>query len=238
MRTWYTLGLRCKLVNVISKETSRRLDPDKVVDSALAIADEEGPAAVTLRRLAGQHEVTPMALYRHFKDKDDLLSALGDRLLADVVLPEPTDEPWDRQLDKVLRAFVTALRGHPRLADLTLTRILVAEPGLAMAERTMELLTQGGFSVDDAAEVGRQSICSLITLVTNDPIAREASDPITREDSLRMKRASLAALSPRKYPLITAAADTLVCPTSTDRYYSLGVDLVVAGIRGVLEEEK
>ena len=107
-----------------------------------------------------------------------------------------------------------------------------------MAERTMELLTQGGFSVDDAAEVGRQSILSLITLVTNDPIAREASDPIMREDSLRMKRAALGALSPRKYPLIAAAADTLVCPTSTDRYYSLGVDLVVAGIRGVLEEEK
>ncbi|MEU4603275.1 TetR/AcrR family transcriptional regulator [Kribbella sp. NPDC023972] len=223
---------------MISKEPARRLDPDKVVDSALAIADDEGPAAVTLRRLAGLHEVTPMALYRHFKDKDDLLAALGDRLLADVVLPEPTDEPWDRQLHQVLAAFVDALRGHPRLADLTLSRILVAEPGLVMAERTMELLTEGGFSVDDAAEVGRQSICSLITLVTNDPIAREVSDPIAREDSLRRKRASLAALPPRKYPLVTAAADTLVCPTSTDRYYELGIELVVAGIRGVLKEGK
>jgi hypothetical protein len=137
----------------------------------------------------------------------------------------------------VLTAFVTALRGHPRLADLTLTRILVSEPGLALAERTMELLTEGGFSVDDAAEVGRQSICSLITMVTYDPITREVSDPIAREDSLRRKRASLAALSPRNYPLVTAAADTLVCPTSTERYYSIGIDLVVAGIRGVLEEE-
>lgn len=236
MRTWYTLGLRCKLVNVISKEPARRLDPAKVVDSALAIADDEGPGYVTLRRLAGQHEVTPMALYRHFKDKDDLLAALGDRLLADVVLPEPNDEPWDRQLQQVLTAFVTALRAHPRLADLTLRRILVAQPGLAMAERAMELLTEGGFSVDDAAEVGRQAICTLIALVTNDPIAQEVSDPIAREDSLRRKRASLGALPPRKYPLVTAAADTLVCPTSTDGYYSLGIDLVVAGIRGVLEE--
>ena len=128
---------------MITKESGRRLDPEKVVDSALAIADDEGPAAVTFRRLAGQHEVTPMALYRHFKDKDDLLAALGDRLLADVVLPEPTDERWDKQLHKVLTAFVTALRGHPRLADLTLVRILASEPGLAMAERTMELLTEG-----------------------------------------------------------------------------------------------
>nr|WP_202886745.1 TetR family transcriptional regulator [Kribbella sandramycini] len=213
------------------------MDPQKVVDSALTIADEEGPAAVTLRRLAQLHGVTPMALYRHFKDKDDLLAALGDRLLEDVVLPAPTDEPWDKQLHAVLTAFVNALRAHPRLADLTLLRMLVAEPGLQIGERTMELLTQGGFSVDDAAEIGRQSICSLITLVTTDPITRELGDPEQREDSLRKKRAALGGLPPRKYPLITAAADTLVCPTSTERYYGLGIELVVAGICGVLKKE-
>lgn len=220
---------------MISKETSRRLDPEKVVDSALAIADDEGPGAVSFRKLAGQHAVTPMALYRHFKDKDDLLAALGDRLLSDVVLPEPTDEQWDQQLQTLLTAFVTALRGHPRLADLTLTRILVAEPGLALAERAMQLLVEGGFAVDDAAEVGRQAICSLISLVMTDPIAREVSDPEAREASLRMKRASLGALSPARYPLITSAADTLICPASRDRYYDIGINLVVAGIRGVLD---
>lgn len=223
---------------MITKETSRRLDPEKVVDSALAIADDEGPATISFRKLAGQHDVTAMALYRHFKDKDDLLAALGDRLLANVVLPEPTDERWDKQLHKLLAAFVTALREHPRVADLTLPRILVAEPGLALSERALELLTEGGFAVDDAAEVGRQAICSLISLVTTDPIAREVSDPEAREASLRRKRASLAALSPRQYPLITSAADSLICPASRDRYYAVGIDLVVAGIRGVLDKEQ
>ncbi|RZT15443.1 TetR family transcriptional regulator [Kribbella sp. VKM Ac-2569] len=218
---------------MITKETSRRLDPEKVVDTALTIADDEGPAAVSFRKLAAQHDVTPMALYRHFKDKDDLLAALGDRLLADVVLPEPTEEPWDVQLQALLGAFVTALRAHPRLADLTLSRILVAEPGLALAERALGLLIEGGFSTDDAAEVGRQSICSLIALVTTDPIVREVNDPEAREASLRRKRASLGALSPERYPLITSAAGALVCPSSRDRYYDLGLELVVAGIRGV-----
>jgi AcrR family transcriptional regulator len=218
---------------VITKETSRRLDPEKVVDSALAIADDEGPAAVSFRKLAAQHDVTPMALYRHFKDKDDLLAAIGDRILADVVLPEPNDERWDKQLHKLLTAFVTALRSHPRLADLTLPRILIAEPGLALAERALELLVEGGFAVDDAAEVGRQAICSLISLVTTDPIAREVSDPEAREASLRRKRASLGALSPDRYPMVTSAAGALICPESRDRYYEIGLDLVVAGIRGL-----
>ncbi|GAA2821426.1 TetR/AcrR family transcriptional regulator [Kribbella solani] len=213
--------------------TARRLDPVKVVDSALAIADDEGPAAVSFRKLAAQHDVTPMAMYRHFKDKDDLLAALGDRILADVVLPEPTDEPWDVQLHNLLGAFVTALRAHPRLADLTLPRILVAEPGLAMAERSLELLVEGGFGIEDAAEIGRQSMCSLIALVTTDPIAREANDPEDREASLRRKRASLGALSPRRYPMVTSASSALVCPSSAERYYTVGLELVVAGIRGV-----
>jgi AcrR family transcriptional regulator len=228
-------------VATISKETAKRLDPEKLAATALEIADAEGLDAVTIRRLAQLHDVTPMALYRHFHDKDDLLAAIGDRLLADIRLPEPNDDRWDLQLRAVLTAFVDALRPHPKAADLTLYRILVSEAGLAMAERTMELLTAGGFSVDDAAEVGRQSLCSLITLVTTEPGANEDTDPITREDALRVKRAALAALPPRRYPLISAAADTLICPSSTDRYYSLGMDLVVAGIRGVLadlQEEK
>ncbi len=212
---------------------TKRLDPTQVVDSALELADTEGLDAVTLRRLAQLHEVTPMALYRHFADKNDLLSALGDRLLADIVLPERSDEPWDRRLHQMLTAFVDALRPHPRVAGLTLTRILIAEPGLEMAERTMELLVEGGFDTDYAAEVGRQSICSLITLVTTEPGAGEDPEPAAREQGLRLKRAALGALDPKRYPLITSAADTLICPTSTDQYYALGVDLVVAGIRGV-----
>jgi TetR/AcrR family tetracycline transcriptional repressor len=218
----------------LSKESSRRLDPAKIVDSALQVADTEGLDAVTLRRIAQLHEVTPMALYRHFSDKSDLLAALGDRLLADIRLPEPSDRPWDHRLREMLTAFVDALRPHPRVAGLTLTRILIAEPGLELAERTMELLVEGGFEPDFAAEVGRQSICTLITLVTTEPGAGEDPEPAAREQSLRLKRAALGALDPKRYPLITSTADTLICPTSTDKYYALGIDLVVAGIRGVL----
>ena len=220
---------------VLAKDTSRRLDPAKIVDSALQVADTEGLDAVTIRGLAQVHGVTPMALYRHFADKNDLLNAIADRLLADIDLPAPTGESWDRQLRDVLTAFVAALRPHPTAAGLALPRILVAEPGLVMAERTMELLIEGGFERDYAAEVGRQSLCALVTLVTTEPGAGEDPDPETREQTLRTKRAALATLDPKRYPLITGAADVIICPSSTDRYYSLGIDLVVAGIRGVLQ---
>ncbi|WP_328989023.1 TetR/AcrR family transcriptional regulator [Kribbella sp. NBC_01245] len=213
--------------------TQRRLDPARIVASALAIADGEGLPAVTIRRLAQEHEVTPMALYRHFKDKDELLGALADRLLSDIDMPEPSEAPWDWQVREVLAAVVDALRPHPEVANLTLPRILLTEPGLELAERTLGLLVQGGFTPDQAGEIGRQSICSLITLVTTEPGG--GVDPEVREQQIRNKRAAIAMLPPQRYPNVVAAADSLTGCEDPQAYYEIGLDLVVAGIRGMVK---
>lgn len=211
--------------------TQRRLDPARIVASALAIADTEGLAAVTIRRLAQEHDVTPMALYRHFKDKDELLGAVADRLLADIEMPEPSQAPWDWQVREVLSAVVDALRPHPAAANLTLTRILLTEPGLELTERTLGLLIQGGFTPDQAGEIGRQSICSLITLITTEPGG--SMDPEIRQQQIRNKRAAIATLPPQRYPNVIAAADSLTDCADPEAYYQVGLDLVVAGIRGL-----
>ena len=63
-----------------------RLSRDAILDLALAVADAEGIDAVSVRRLARELGVTPMALYWHFDDKSALLHALGDRLLGELDL--------------------------------------------------------------------------------------------------------------------------------------------------------
>jgi AcrR family transcriptional regulator len=73
--------------------TRQKLDREAVVDAALRIADAEGLEVVTIRRLAHELSVTPMALYWHFKDKDRLLAAVADRLW------EETATGLDRALD-------------------------------------------------------------------------------------------------------------------------------------------
>jgi AcrR family transcriptional regulator len=215
----------------VSRDTERRLGPDKIVSSALAIADAEGLAAVTIRRLAQDHGVTPMALYRHFRDKEQLLDAIAERLFADVVLPPTSRAAWYEQMREVLAAFLVSLQAHPKVAELTLTRILASEPGLGLAERAFALLAAAGFSSEQAAEIASQSLCSLVTLVTTEPGATE--DPAHRDDAMRAKRAQLAALPPEKYPHITGAADALTRCADRTTYYDLGVDLVVAGMRGL-----
>ena len=57
-----------------------RLSKEVVVERGLALADAEGLDALTIRRLATELGVTPMALYWHFRNKEELLAALGDQV--------------------------------------------------------------------------------------------------------------------------------------------------------------
>lgn len=208
-----------------------RLTRDAIVESALALADVEGLEAVTIRRLAQENGVTPMAMYWHFNDKEALLDGLADHLIAAVKLPEPGTGTWDEQLHAILTAFLVAIRPHPTVANLTLRRILVAEPGLAMAERVLGLLHGAGFTDEKAAEVGTFLICSIITLAGADPTAGpHGEDP---EQTQRHKRALLGALAPERYPRIIAAAPALIVCRSRDDYFSRNIDLLVQGARGV-----
>ena len=213
----------------------KRLDRAELVGSALAVADAEGLDAVTVRRIAQLHEVTPMALYRHFADKDGLLLALTDRLLAGALpLPEPDDRPWHVQLRDVLGGFVSALRAHPNAAPLVFNGILATEPGLAITERTLELMRQGGMSAERAAETSSQILGSLVALAMATPARRPGPDPEAAEAAeaaVRAKRAMLLALSPRRYPNIVASADAFAACAEPELYFDRGIDMIVTGIR-------
>lgn len=98
----------------------QRLSRDAIVAGAVALADREGLDAVTIRRLAQDHGVTPMALYWHFREKDELLDGIAEHLFDQAELPDETDQPWPVRLRAVLEAFLGAIRQHPALAELTL----------------------------------------------------------------------------------------------------------------------
>ena len=115
-----------------------------IVERALSVMDARNPAA-TIRRVAQEFGVTPMALYWHVANKDELLAAMGDALLADVV-PPPATGSWSTQLRGVVEALVDELGKHPVAAELVFPRVLVTELGLRLTEFTLALLEDAGFT--------------------------------------------------------------------------------------------
>src|SRR5512135_623562 len=68
-----------------AREADRaRLSKQAVVQRALALADAEGLDALTIRRLATELGVTPMALYWHFRNKEELLAGLADQVWGEL----------------------------------------------------------------------------------------------------------------------------------------------------------
>lgn len=208
-----------------------------IVERALSVMDVEGPDAVTIRRLAQEFAVTPMALYWHVANKDELLAAMGDALLGGVT-PPLTTGAWPQQLRGVITALVGSMRRHPAAAELVLPRILVHPDGLALTEFTLALLQDAGFTVAQSADVARTALQTAIMLVSQMPGAETQAAEEERAVLLEGKRAHIAALPPKQFPHVREASFALTDCADVDGYYDFGIDLFVAGAEALLRRHK
>lgn len=205
------------------------LSRDAILLRALAIADDEGLPAVTIRRIAGEFGVTPMAMYWHFANKEELLAALGQSLLDSVQL-----EP-DASLRELLTVLVGALRAHPSVAALADTQMLSSECGLAVTERALEILARAGFTVQEAAAIARNGMQQAATIVAGEPGAEAGVSGAEREALLAMKLQRIGELSSLRYPRIVAAAGPLTEVDDVEEYYRVSIELFVAGVEAMAQ---
>ena len=216
-----------------ARSTAPRLTHEALVDAALAIADAHGLEALSIRRLAKEVGVTPMAIYWHVADKEALLGALGERLFSEIELP-PEAGTWHEELSALLAAMLRVLRAHPAVAPLALPTILGSAPGLTVAERVLRLLTIGGFSDGEAADAGVYLLSSMITLVTVEPGNQPSADVQAHEAKMEAKRANLARVPAERFPTVARLGETLLDCDDPDVYYERGLRMLVLGLRGLV----
>lgn len=133
------------------EEADRR---QQIVDAALAIADERGLDAVTMRAVATQVGVTAMALYPHVRSKEDLLDGLVGRLLRELSLPDPTT-PWPDRLREIARSARETARRHPAVMPLLFTRPAVTPDAVGVVDAIYQALLDAGVPDGDIARVER-----------------------------------------------------------------------------------
>jgi AcrR family transcriptional regulator len=132
----------------------RTLTPARIVTTAIAIADAEGLASVSMRRVAGELGVATMSLYRHVTDKDDLLLRMMDAALREARLPADPPPGWRPRLEVAARSLWAAFRRHPWLAPaLSLTRPQAVAGGLAYTEWVLAALSDAGLTTAVAFDV-------------------------------------------------------------------------------------
>ena len=205
------------------------LSRDAIVERALSVMDAEGPDAVTVRRVAQEFGVTPMALYWHFANKEALLAAVGDAVVSSLRLPDQ-DLSLEDYLREAMTSLVDAMRAHPSAAPLVAQQIMQAEVGRDLTERFLDKLALAGFDVERSAAVAHYTLQIAMTLVSREPGAELASKPEERQAVLDHKRATLASLPEDRYPRLRAAADAMIECGNSDDYYADGIAIFVAGV--------
>jgi TetR/AcrR family tetracycline transcriptional repressor len=206
------------------------LTPRAVVEGALALADAEGLEAVTIRRLAKGLDVTPMALYWHFRSKDELLEGVAASIFEEVDLSVDASAGWQEQLKALLGSLLGVLRAHRSVAILLSTRTVSSEGSLRATEVALDILRRGGFSPAEATQIARHALSTVVNLVGGEPgvVAREQSGEMI--DARRRARLFLESLPPERYPRLVEAAGPLSQGVDPDAYFAFGLDLLLAGI--------
>jgi AcrR family transcriptional regulator len=98
---------------------------EKISSAARTILDQEGHAAVSVRRVAGAVGITPMAVYRHYPDHQGLLNALADSGFAELsarLAALPLSPDFEDALSKILDANLAFAFENPRLFELMFLR--------------------------------------------------------------------------------------------------------------------
>jgi TetR/AcrR family transcriptional regulator, tetracycline repressor protein len=207
-----------------------RLTRAAVTERALALADESGLEALTIRRLATELGVTPMALYWHFRGKEELFDGVVERVWSEIDISVDPAAPWTDQLRALVTSYVTVLRTHPAAAPLLArTEKMKGPAAIAAVEISLEVLRTAGFNPVDASMIARTALWTGIMLVMSEP-GIEAIDEAERTELQRTKQVIMATLPQARYPRLVECAAPMTACDDPDRHYGFGLEMFMAGV--------
>jgi AcrR family transcriptional regulator len=130
-------------------EGARRtpLSRERVLRTAVALADEAGIASVSMRRLAQELGVVPMALYKHVANKDQLLDGMVDLVLGEIDPPDP-ELDWKTAVRQRILSARRALLRHPWTRRVMEAQAAPTPVVMSYLDSTIGLFLGGGLSVD------------------------------------------------------------------------------------------
>ncbi len=209
----------------------------QIVRAAIALIDEEGVDALSMRKLAARMGVGVMSLYWHVERKDDLLELIGDEIFGEMSLPDAPSGDWRADLSLVAYETRKIFSHHPWLLQTIGTLPHFGPNFLRHAEFSFGSLTQAG--VDPAmmaAVVGTVDSYVFGSLLSR--IAEARSDTSHAAPPEQVFAQFQATLSRGQYPALRGMMvhfERWVDDDETaDRNFRFGLDCLLDGIEARL----
>ena len=201
----------------------------RILDAALSLVDEAGVGALSMRRLAKDLGVDPMAIYHHLPNKRALLSGMIEKAFSEMRVPEGAENwDWRERVRAWARAFRDVARTHPKLVPQ-----LASYPEAA-AEATLES-TEELYAAFEAAGMPPREIVAAVGVVVDYLIGfalAEASGAVGQPDEQREMIAMLDARPRGELPAMRRTFETLADENlGTD--FEFGLDVVLAGLEAI-----
>jgi AcrR family transcriptional regulator len=123
------------------------LTRERILRTAVGLADEGGVEAASMRKIAQELDVVPMALYKHVANKEELLDALVDAVIQEIDPPiEHAD--WKTTMRERILSGRRALLRHPWASQVIESRAEPTPMVIGYIDSMMGIFLSGGFSVD------------------------------------------------------------------------------------------
>lgn len=209
----------------------RKLTPQAVVTTALAIADRHGLEALTMRGLARELGVEAMSLYHHFASKDALLDAMVDRVYAAILLPEASGQ-WRAELRRRSVSVRQVLHAHPWALPLMESRRAPGPANLAYHEANIACLRAAGFTPEQVAHA-----YAIVDAFVYGFVLQEATLPFeSGDEAAAMIEQDAFGEALASYPnMVWFTQEVILGPGySFTREFEPGLDLVLDGIQSRL----
>jgi AcrR family transcriptional regulator len=217
---------------------SRRARPAKapltrevIVRTGLTVLDRDGMDALTMRKVAQELDTGAASLYVYVKNREDLLVAMLDEAIADVV-PQSSSRrvSWQKRLTSLIDAAVEAMSRHQGLALVSFGTIPTSHNAMLIVERMIALLKEG--ELDDTTISWAVDLLYLyMTAVAAEQSAHNDKTSLgqTEAGNVQKVREHFEALSAERYPMIVSLGEHLMSGSGEQRA-SWGLKVLLNGI--------
>ncbi len=204
------------------------LSRERVLAAAVTLADENGIASLSMRKLGEAVGVEAMSLYNHLANKDELLDGMADLVFAEIDLPAGGAD-WKTQMRERAESARQALRRHPWAITLMSTRTSPGPATLRHHNAVIGSLREGGLSIEMAAH----AFSALDSYIYGFAL-QEATLPLgeTEEETLEVAQMMLAQVPADKYPHLTEFTIEHILQPGYDygEEFAFGLDLILDGL--------